>query len=80
MHYIKNIVSTIKVAVLCKYILESELSALNQIDHKFLVSGHSFMSCDQKVIEKNKIFVTIYTFLLTGFVLLKLLESKSHST
>lgn len=63
-----------------KYILESELSALNQIDHKFLVSGHSFMSCDQEVIEKNKIFVTIYTFLLTGFVLLKLLESKSHST
>lgn len=74
-HYIKNFVFTsklimysdqcggqnrnIKIAVLCKYILESELSVLNQIDHKFLVSGHSFMPCDQDfgVIEKNKKFV-----------------------
>nr|CAI5822693.1 unnamed protein product [Callosobruchus analis] len=45
-----------KIALLCKYILETGQTTLHQIDHKFLVSGHSYMPCDQDfgVIEKNK--------------------------
>nr|CAI5817157.1 unnamed protein product [Callosobruchus analis] len=72
LHYTKHFVTTsklimysdqcggqnrnIKIALLCKYILETGQTTLHQIDHKFLVSGHSYMPCDQDfgVIEKNK--------------------------
>nr|CAI5827678.1 unnamed protein product [Callosobruchus analis] len=63
LHYTKNFVSTsklifysdqcggqnrnIKIALLCKYILETGQTTLHQIDHKFLVSGYSYMPCDQ---------------------------------
>nr|CAH7755794.1 unnamed protein product [Callosobruchus chinensis] len=64
LHYTKNFVSTsklimysdqcggqnrnIKIALLCKYILETGQTTLHQIDHKFLVSGHSYISYIKK--------------------------------
>lgn len=72
LHYIKNYVTSqklimysdqcggqnrnIKMAVLCNYIVASPSFTVNEIDHKFLVSGHSFLPCDQDfgLIEKQK--------------------------
>lgn len=46
----------IKMSVLCKYIISSNENPVEEIDHKFLVSGHSYLSCDQDfgLIEKQK--------------------------
>ncbi|CAH1099175.1 unnamed protein product [Psylliodes chrysocephalus] len=73
-HYIKNYVRTeklvmfsdqcggqnrnIKMTALCNYIVSSELSTVNEINHKFLVSRHSFLPCDQDLglVEKQKKF------------------------
>lgn len=70
--YIKNYVKTsklvmysdqcggqnrnVKLALMCNYILQNKICRLQQIDHKFLVSGHSYLACDRDfgVIEKNK--------------------------
>lgn len=72
LNYIKNFVKTsrlimysdqcggqnrnVKLAVLCNYMIEKKLSMVQQIDHKFLVSGHSYLACDRDfgVIEKHK--------------------------
>lgn len=71
-HYIKNNVRTsrlimysdqcggqnrnFKIAALCSYIVSSEDYTVNTIDHKFLVSGHSYLPNDQDfgLVEKNK--------------------------
>lgn len=79
LHYIKNYVTTeklimysdqcggqnrnIKMAALCNFIVSSNISVVKEIEHKFLVSGHSFLPCDQDfgLVEKNKkIFKDIY--------------------
>lgn len=46
----------IKLALICNYIVSSPGFTVNQIDHKFLVSGHTFLPCDQDfgLIEKKK--------------------------
>lgn len=72
LHYIKNNVLTsklimysdqcggqnrnIKMSVLCDYILKTKINNLSLIDHKFMVSGHSYLACDRDfgVIEKHK--------------------------
>ncbi|XP_038218959.1 uncharacterized protein LOC119837446 [Zerene cesonia] len=48
----------IKMALFCQYIVSSSEYTTIKIDHKFLVSGHSYMSCDQDfgLIEKKKRF------------------------
>jgi len=46
----------IKMSVLCNYIVASPSFTVNEIDHKFLVSGHSFLPCDKDfgLVEKQK--------------------------
>lgn len=46
----------IKMAVLLNYIVLSPSFTVNEIDHKYLVSGHSFLPCDQDfgLVEKQK--------------------------
>lgn len=46
----------IKLSVLCQYIVSSPEYTVKKIDHKFLVSGHSYLPCDQDfgLIEKQK--------------------------
>lgn len=74
MHYIKNYVQTstlimysdqcggqnrnIKMYSFCNYIVTSPNFVVNKIDHKFLVSGHSYLPCgeDFGLIEKRKKF------------------------
>lgn len=74
LHYIKNFVKTeklimysdqcggqnrnIKMAALCNYIVSSNLSVVKEIHHTFLVSGHSYLPCDQDfgLVEKQKKF------------------------
>lgn len=74
MHYCKNFVKekklimysdqcvgqnrNIKMALICDFITNSKEFTVTQIDHKFLVSGHSYLPCDQDfgVIEKAKKF------------------------
>lgn len=48
----------IKMALLCTHVVQSEEFSVEEIKHNFLVSGHSFMSCDRDfgLIEKNKKF------------------------
>lgn len=48
----------IKMSVLCNYIVSSSENPIEEIDHKFLVSGHSYLPCDQDfgLIEKQKKF------------------------
>ncbi|XP_047106374.1 uncharacterized protein LOC124775588 [Schistocerca piceifrons] len=53
----------IKVAVLCQYIVNSSEFSVKEIDHKFLVSGHSYLPCDQDfglVQKRKKYFPNIY--------------------
>ncbi|CAH1958505.1 unnamed protein product [Acanthoscelides obtectus] len=72
LHFIKNQVKTkkllmysdqcggqnrnIKMALLCNYIVSSHDLIVEEINHKFLVSGHSYLPCDQDfgLIEKQK--------------------------
>lgn len=74
LYYIKNFVATkklvmysdqcggqnrnIKMSVLCNYIVSSTEFEVEEIDHKFLLSGHSYLPCDQDfgLIEKEKKF------------------------
>ena len=74
LHYIKSFVKTetlimysdqcggqnrnIKMAALCNYIVLSNLTVVKEIHHKFLVSGHSYLPCDQDfgLVEKQKKF------------------------
>ncbi|XP_039747039.1 uncharacterized protein LOC120637854 isoform X2 [Pararge aegeria] len=46
----------IKVAALCMHIVSSPQFTVENIDHKFTVSGHSFSSCDRAfgLVEKQK--------------------------
>lgn len=46
----------IKVAALCMHIVASPEFTVEQIDHKYTVSGHSFSSCDRAfgLVEKQK--------------------------
>lgn len=78
LHYIKNFVpakkiimysdqcggqNRNKISALCNYIVTSSDFTIEEIDHKFLVSGHSFLPCDQDfgLIEKqNKFHPHIY--------------------
>lgn len=48
----------IKMSLLCNYITASPDFNVDEIDHKFLVSGHSYLPCDQDfgLIEKEKKF------------------------
>lgn len=50
----------IKMAVLCNYIVSSPDFTVTEIHHKFLVSGHSYLPCDQDfgLIEKEKKYFT----------------------
>ena len=53
----------IKVAVLCQYIVSSSQFSVKVIEHKFLVSGHSYLPCDQDfglVQKRKKYFPNIY--------------------
>lgn len=74
LYYIKNFVTStslilysdqcggqnrnIKLSLLCNYITASPDFKVEKIDHKFLVSGHSYLPCDQDfgLIEKQKKF------------------------
>lgn len=74
LHYIKNYLKTkhlimysdqcggqnrnIKLALLCNYIVDRNDFVVEKLDHKLLVSGHSYLPCDQDfgIIEKNKKF------------------------
>lgn len=74
MYYIKNFVTSkriimysdqcggqnrnIKLSILCNHMVASPDFVVEQIDHKFLVSGHSYLPCDQDfgIIEKEKKF------------------------
>lgn len=46
----------IKMSLLCQYVVSSPDFTIEEIDHKFLVSGHSYLPCDQDfgLVEKNK--------------------------
>lgn len=46
----------IKMAALCDFIVTNPKYCCTQIDHKFLVSGHTYLACDQDfgLIEKQK--------------------------
>ena len=46
----------IKIAALCMHIVSSPQFTVENIDHKFTVSGHSFSSCDRAfgLVEKQK--------------------------
>lgn len=48
----------IKLSLLCNYITASPNFSVEEIDHKFMVSGHSYLPCDQDfgLIEKEKRF------------------------
>lgn len=48
----------VKMALICDFMTSSEEFKVCEIDHKFLVSGHSYLPCDQDfgVIEKEKKF------------------------
>lgn len=48
----------IKMALLCQFIVSSPEYTAVKIDHKFFVSGHSYMACDQDfgLVEKQKRF------------------------
>jgi len=64
LHYVKNYITStklimysdqcggqnrnIKMATICNYIVANTSLSVNEIDHKFLVSGHSFLPCDQR--------------------------------
>lgn len=72
LHYVKTYVSStklimysdqcggqnrnIKMATICNYIVANTSLSVNEIDHKFLVSGHSLLPCDQDfgLVEKQK--------------------------
>ncbi|CAG9773480.1 unnamed protein product [Ceutorhynchus assimilis] len=74
LHYCKNFVKekklimysdqcggqnrNIKMALICDFIATSTEFTVNEIDHKFLVSGHSYLPCDQDfgIVEKEKKF------------------------
>ncbi|CAG9833612.1 unnamed protein product [Diabrotica balteata] len=68
-HYVKNYVNTSKLIMYSdqcggqnrnilfgNYIIQNKISKVQQIDHKFLVSGHPYLACDRYfgIIEKNK--------------------------
>lgn len=96
-HYLKNHVRTkklimysdqcggqnrnIKIAVLCNYIVNSPEFTVENIDHKFLVSGHSYQPCHQDfgLIEKKKNFFEMFLFPKTGAMLLKVREKNPLS-
>lgn len=46
----------IKIAALCDHIVTNQKFHCTEIDHKFLVSGHTYLACDQDfgLIEKKK--------------------------
>lgn len=48
----------IKMSVLCQYIVSHPDYTVTEIDHKFMVSGHSYLQCDQDfgLVEKQKKF------------------------
>lgn len=48
----------IKLSLICQYVVSHPDFTIEEIDHKFLVSGHSYLPCDQDfgLIEKNKKF------------------------
>lgn len=53
----------IKMATLCQYIVAHPDYTVDNIDHKFYVSGHSYLACDQDfglVEKKKKFFKNIY--------------------
>ncbi|CAF4948137.1 unnamed protein product [Pieris macdunnoughi] len=53
----------IKMATLCQYIVAHTDYTVDNIDHKFYVSGHSYLACDQDfglVEKKKKFFKNIY--------------------
>lgn len=72
MYFFKNFVTTkkvimysdqcggqnrnIKLSLFCQYVVSHPDFTIEEIDHKFLVSGHSYLPCDQDfgLIEKNK--------------------------
>lgn len=45
----------IKIATIYNYIVANKSFSVDEIDHKFLVSGHSFLPCDQDfgLVEKQ---------------------------
>nr|CAH7737821.1 unnamed protein product [Callosobruchus chinensis] len=46
----------IKLALICNHIIQSKKTTVHSIDHKFLVSGHTYLACDRDfgLIEKSK--------------------------
>lgn len=46
----------IKLSLFCQYVVSHPDFTIEEIDHTFLVSGHSYLPCDQDfgLIEKNK--------------------------
>lgn len=79
LNFIKNFVTTehlimysdqcggqnrnIKLSLLCQFIVSSPDYIVKKIDHKFLVSGHSYLPCDQDfglVEKKKKLFPNIF--------------------
>lgn len=71
LHFVKNFVKSnklvmysypqnrnIKMSLLCNHMVSSSKYSITEIDHKFLVGGHSYLPCDQdfSLIEKEKKF------------------------
>ncbi|CAG4955519.1 unnamed protein product [Colias eurytheme] len=53
----------IKMAVLCQYITAHPDFVVESIDHKFFLSGHSYLACDQDfglIEKKKKLFKNIF--------------------
>lgn len=53
----------IKMAVLCQYITTHSDFTVENIDHKFFLSGHSYLACDQDfglIEKKKKLFKNIF--------------------
>nr|CAH7724702.1 unnamed protein product [Callosobruchus chinensis] len=46
----------IKLALICNHIIQSKKTTVHSIDHKFLVSGHTYLACDRDfgLNEKSK--------------------------
>lgn len=71
----------IKMATLCNFIVANDKYSVNEIDHKFLVSGHLYLPCDQDfgLIEKEKKITKIYLYQMIGIVLYKMPGKKTIS-
>lgn len=69
----------IRMSIICNYMVMNSSYSVDHIDHKFLVSGHSFLPCDQDfgLIEKEKRFYKdIYTPADWGRVILSAKKKK----